>query len=53
MLHDRQRHAEDIDFLEGIRPHQAGRDLAGENDHRHGVHIGVGDAGQEIGGARS
>ena len=52
VFHDRHRHAEHVDFLEGIRPHQSGRHLAGQDDHRHAVQIGIGDAGQEIGGAR-
>ncbi len=51
MLDDRQGDAEDIDFLEAIRAHQVRTDLAGDADQRDGIHIGIGNAGDQVGGA--
>ena len=51
VLHDRQRHAEEIGFLEGAFADHRLRHLAGDGDQRDGIHVGIGDAGDEIGGA--
>ena len=43
-----------IDFLEGIRANHRGRDLAGQDHHGNGIHVGSGNPGDGIGrtGAR-
>ena len=53
VLDDRPGHADDIGLLEGVLADQAGFHLAGDDHHRHGIHPGIGDAGQQIGRARS
>ncbi len=50
MLDDGQGQAEDIDFLEAIGAHQVRGDLAGNADQWDRVHIGIGDAGDQVGG---
>ena len=50
---DGEGHAKDIGLLEGAAADRSGGDLAGDGDHRNGVHVGVGDTGDEIGGART
>ena len=52
MFDNRQGHAEDVGFLErAFADHGLGH-LAGDGDQRHGIHVGVGDAGDEVGRAR-
>ena len=41
----------DVRLLEGVRADRLGRDLAGDRDQRDGVHVGVGDRGDQVGGA--
>ena len=48
---DRQRDAGDVRFLEGVGPDHRPPHLPGDRDHRHRVHIGVGDRGHQVGGA--
>ena len=48
---DGESEAEDVGFLESATPNHSGGDLAGDGNHGHGVHEGIGDAGDEIGGA--
>ena len=49
-LGDRQRDADDIGLLEGVLAEQRPRDIAGDGDHRHRVHHGRGQAGDEVDG---
>ena len=51
VLRDRQRDAGDICFLEPVAANQVARDVAGQHDHRHRIHVGGGDAGDEVGRA--
>ncbi len=49
MLHDRERDPEDIGFLKGIRADGRAGHLTGDHHHRHGIHLGRGDTGDEVG----
>ena len=51
VLDDRQRDAGDVGLLEAVGAEQVGAHLAGDEDRRHRVHDGVGDRGDEVGGA--
>ena len=51
MLDDRQRHPGDVGLLEAVGADQVGADLAGDEDGRDRVHVGVGDRGDQVGGA--
>ena len=51
VLRDRQGDAGDVGFLEPVAADQVSGDIAGQHDHRHGVHVGGGDAGDEVGRA--
>ena len=51
VFNDGESDAEDVGFLESATPDGGGGDLASDGDHGHGVHEGIGDAGDEIGGA--
>ncbi len=51
MFDNRQGHAEEVGFLEAALADHGLRDLAGDGDQGDGIHIGVGDGGDEIGGA--
>ena len=51
MLDDGHGDAHDVGLLEGVRADDAARDLARDDDHGHGVHVGGGDAGDGVGGA--
>ena len=51
VLHDRQGYAEDVCFLEGVGANRGPRHLPGDHHHRHRVHLGGGDAGDQVGGA--
>ena len=53
MLDHRVGGAYDVGLLEGIGADGVGADLAGDDHHRHGIHIRVGDRGQHIGCARA
>ncbi len=53
VLGDRHRDAADVRLLEGVRADRLGRDLAGDRHQRDGVHMGVGDRGDEVGGTRA
>ena len=53
VLGDRHRDAADVGLLEGIRADRGRRDLAGDGHHRHGVHVGVGDRRDQVGGTRA
>jgi hypothetical protein len=51
MLDAGARDADRVDLLEGIIADHASRHLPGEHHQRHGIQIGVGDAGNGIGRA--
>ena len=51
VLRDRARDAAGVGLLEGVVADGPGRDLAGEGDHRDAVHVGGGEAGDDVGGA--
>jgi hypothetical protein len=53
VLGDRVGDPGDVGFLEPVGADQAGGDLAGDRDHRHRVHVGVGERRDQVGGARS
>src|SRR4029453_14706611 len=52
-LGDGHGDAHDVRFLERVRTNDATGDLAGNGHHRHGVHVGVHDGGNEVGGTGS
>src|SRR5699024_7308706 len=51
VLGDGHRDALDVRFLERIAPELRCGHVAGKGDDRHAVHVGGGDAGDEVGGA--
>ncbi len=51
MLDDRHRDADDVGFLERVGADDATRHLAGDDDERHGVHVGRGDTRNRIRGS--
>jgi hypothetical protein len=53
VLGDRQRDAGDVGFLEPVGADQVRGDLAGDGNHGDGVHVGVGQRGDQVGRARS
>ncbi|OQB90922.1 MAG: hypothetical protein BWX86_02129 [Verrucomicrobia bacterium ADurb.Bin122] len=53
VLHDRHRHAEEIGLLKRHFSDVFLENLAGDRDHRDGVHVRVGDGRDEIGCART
>ena len=53
VLGDRHRDAGDVGFLEGVGADQRRGHLAGDRDDGDGVHLGVGDRGDQVGGART
>ena len=53
MLDHRIGGADDIGFLEGVRADGVHADLTGDDDHRNGIHVRVGDRGDHVGGART
>src|SRR5579885_1848440 len=53
VLYDWHRYTEHIDFLESIRADEMRCHLTGYGHHGHRIHVSVGDAGDQIGGARS
>ena len=48
MLHNRHGEVENIGLLEGILAKHAAHALAGDDDHRHGIHVGSHDAGDGV-----
>jgi len=50
VFNDGESEAEDVGFLESAATNHSGGDLAGDGDHGNGVHEGIGDASDEIGG---
>ncbi len=53
MLDHRVGCADDIGFLEGVGANGVHADLAGDDHHRHGIHVCVGDRGDHVRGARA
>ena len=51
MLDDRLGDAGDVGFLEGVGADEVAARLAGDGDHGRRVHVGVGDAGDQVGRA--
>src|SRR5207248_4024697 len=51
VLGDGPANLDDGRLLEGVGADDGGADLAGDGDQRDGVHLGVGQAGDEVGGA--
>ena len=51
VLRDRQRDAGDVGLLEAVAAEQVAGDVARQDDHRHGIHVGRADAGDEVGRA--
>ena len=45
------RDADEVRFLESVVADHGGRNLAGQHDHRGGIHVGVGDSGDGVGRA--
>ncbi len=52
VLGDRHRDPGDVGLLKGVRADHLPSDLAGDRDHGNGVHLRVGQRGDQIGGAR-
>jgi hypothetical protein len=52
VLGDGERDPDDVGFLEGVAPDHGARHLAGDRHDRRTVHLGRGDPGDEVGGAR-
>ena len=53
VLGDRHRDAGDVGLLEGVGADHRPPDLSGDRDDRDGVHLRVGERGDEVGGART
>ena len=53
VLDARARHADGVHFLECVLTDGVGRHLAGDDDHRDGVHVRRRDAGDRVGYART
>ena len=53
VLGDRLGDADDVGLLEGVPPDHRARHLAGDRDDRRAVHVRRGEAGHEVGGART
>jgi hypothetical protein len=53
MLCDGHRNALDVRFLKAVPANAAGGHVAGKGHHGHRVHIGGGNAGDQIGGTRA
>ena len=52
VLHAGTGDAGDVHLLEGVAADEGGGHLAGEHHHGNGIHVGSGDAGYRVGGAR-
>ena len=48
VLDDRQGDTDDVGLLEGVRADARRADLPGQRNHRHGVHVGVGDRRDQV-----
>ena len=48
VFHNRAGHADDVGLLKGVLADEPGTDLTGDDDHWDGIHIRVGDAGEEV-----
>ena len=48
---DRHGDAADVGFLESVSAENGAGHLAGDSDDRHGIQVGVGDGGDQVGGA--
>ena len=53
VLGDRHGDTGDVYLLERVAPDQAGADVAGDGDHRDGIHISGGNARDQVGRARA
>ena len=53
VLGDGHRDALDVRLLKAVLAQTGGRHIAGKGDHGHGVHVGSGNAGDQIGGTRA
>src|SRR5215469_7301922 len=53
VFRDRLRHAQYVGFLEGIAANEVTRYLPGDRHNGRRVHVGRGEAGDEVGGARA
>src|SRR5690606_32086558 len=53
VLGDRHGDAGDVGFLEGVGADQAAAHLPGDGDDRDGVHVRVGQRGDQVGGSRT
>ena len=53
MLHDRQRDADDVRFLEGTTANHGLVHLPGDGDDRSGIQISIGNRSHQIGRARA
>ena len=53
VLRHRHRDADDVGLLERVGAHERREHLSGDRNDRHGVHVGVGDRGDEVRGARA
>ena len=51
VLDDGQGDAGDVGLLEGVEPDEMAAHLSGDGHHGHAVHVGVGDGGDQVGGA--
>ncbi len=51
VLGARARDADEVRFLESVVADHRGRNLARQDDHRSGIHVGVDDSGDGVGGA--
>jgi hypothetical protein len=52
-LGDRADHAHHVDLLEGLGADGGAGHLPGDGHHGHAVHVGGGQAGEQVGGARA
>ena len=52
VLHNRARNAHHIGFLKGVFTYEVRGDLPRQDDHRDGIHVGRGDAGNRVGRTR-
>ena len=43
----------DVGLLKAVLAQTGGRHIAGKGDHGHGVHVGSGNAGDQVGGTRA
>ena len=53
MLGDRHGDTGDIHLLERVAPDQAGTDVAGDGNHRDGIHVSCGNARDQVGRPRA